>query len=329
MIPGPPTVDELSAGLGFAVSALTPLSVTSGGAHSRIYVCHSAAGELIVRQCQCQQGFYTQYFPDLVDPQQWVDQAWALHAARSARVPAPTLLHSNRAARWMVLTRLPGVPIDSEYERWPQCPYDEASFGRILRRLHSIRPHGWGPINDEGVGLFPDWAAFLVAAARSAIQTCQRRGSLPEAVCTCLEREWVPRLAQVQLPVPQLLHLESLGFANLLYDPETREVTGLLDYEDCLGGDPLFEWTWMQYYLAYDGQTIPGFDFSRFLTGFGPLDVDRERLGLYAPFPYLDKLRWLDPQGTRARHYVIELARYCRQSGQPCAVASEERTRPI
>jgi aminoglycoside phosphotransferase (APT) family kinase protein len=53
-----------------------------------------------------------------------------------------------------------------------------------------------------------------------------------------LERGWLPHLSRAEWGEPCLLHMEALGFANLLYDPATRAITGLLDYEDCLGDDP-------------------------------------------------------------------------------------------
>ncbi len=102
--------------------------------------------------------------------------------------------------------------------------------------------------------------------------------------------------------------MESLGFANLMYDPETRAITGLLDYEDCLGGDPLFEIVWMAYYFEHDGPDQTYFDFARFRSGYRELDDAAGRARLYAPLPYLDKLRWIPANGERARSYCERLA---------------------
>lgn len=101
--------------------------------------------------------------------------------------------------------------------------------------------------------------------------------------------------------------MEALDFANILYDPGTRSITGLLDYEDCLGGDPLFEIMWMAYYFEHDDLEQTFFDFARFWSGYGELEGDLGRARLYQPFPYLDKLRWIPSHSERAQSYCERL----------------------
>jgi aminoglycoside phosphotransferase (APT) family kinase protein len=302
------SVARLTRLLGFDVYSVAREPVVTGGLHSLVYACQSAKGDLILRICKGQQGFYTYYFPDRVNGRKWMDNHWAIDHARKAGVPAPEIVHSDRAQRWVITKRLLGTQIDSRYERWQGCPYDEAAFGTILRHLHAVMPRGWGPIDDDGEALFRTWPDFLIAAARSAIETCSERGSLPPTVCARLEQDWMPRLRTLDVQTPSLLHLESLGFANLLYDLDTRQITGLLDYEDCIGGDPLFELVWMRYYFEHDGPDQATFHFDRFHAGYGSIPSDDERVSLYEPFPYLDKLRWIAPTGNRARSYVEKLA---------------------
>jgi aminoglycoside phosphotransferase (APT) family kinase protein len=146
-----------------------------------------------------------------------------------------------------------------------------------------------------------------VAAAESAIETSVNRGALLAPLAVRLKERWVPKLRALELRVPSLLHLESLGFANILYDPDTRKITGLVDFEDCLGGDPLFERVWMEFYFEHDGKDQTHFDFARFEAGYGPMVWDQARALLYRPFPYLDKLRWIDPHGPRAQLYCRRL----------------------
>ena len=43
--------------------------------------------------------------------------------------------------------------------------------------------------------------------------------------------------------------------------------------------------------------------FDRFQSGYGPLEHDDDRMLLYRVFPYLDKLRWIEPEGDRAGRY--------------------------
>lgn len=273
------------------------------GGHSRIFSCKTKTNNLVIRICAGQQGYYTQYFPHLMDWDRWMDQRWATASARTVGVPAPEIVFADRARRWVIMKRLPGIPIDSEYERWNDCPYDEQEFGILLGRMHSITPAGWGPIDDAGHALFACWPEFLLAAARSAIATCAERAAISETLCHHLEQTWLPALAKIHLDTPSLLHMESLGFANIMYAPETRKITGLLDYEDCMGGDPRFEFVWMRFYFEHDGAQQPYFNFQRFTQGYGKINWEDPVMQLYRPFTYLDKLRWIPIPSERATRY--------------------------
>lgn len=299
--------DQLTKLLGFDVYEIESKSIASGGLHSQIYACKSEIGDLILRICKGKQGFYTHYFPDKVDWQKWMDQNWAISRAKEVGVPAPEIIFSDRVLRWTVMKRLPGIAIDSRYEAWQRCPYDEKEFGIILKRLHSIRPSGYGPIDDEGKALFDAWQEFLVGAASSAIETCLSRNAIPAMLYNGLRDHWIPKLEKAKLQQPTLLHMESLGFANILYDPESHMITGLLDYEDCIGGDPLFEILWMKYYFEHDDKNQTRYDFDRFAIGYGKIEFDFSKILLYHPFPYLDKLRWIKPNGARALLYIEKL----------------------
>lgn len=302
-----PTSEEISRALGVRVTYVRAEPVATGGCHSRIYACRSEIGDLILRVCKGDQGFYTQYFPPLVDPDAWMDQRWAIDQAMSVGLPAPELLYADRPGRWAVMRRLPGMPIHDEYEDWERCPYDEAEFGALLARIHSVRPSGYGPIDDEGRALFSAWQEFLVQAALSALITCVERGALSRSLARRLKTRWLQQVESMHLDRPSLLHMESLGFANIMLDPENRTITGLLDYEDCIGGDPLFEICWMKFYFEYDAPDQLYFDFDRFAEGYGELDLDQERMRLYSAFPFLDKLRWIALESARAGSYVRSL----------------------
>ena len=312
-VQGSITLAALSQTSGILIYSIQPEVVATGGAHSRIYACKSEIGDLILRISKGQQGFYTHYFPDRTDPDAWMNQKWAIEKARSVGVPAPEIICSDRKHRWTLMKRLPGIAIDGEYESWKQCPYDEQQFGILLSRLHSIQPSGFGPIDDYGKAIFPTWQDFLIYAAESALNTCIERGALSLDLAETLEKHWFPHLNTIAVEKPHLLHMESLGFANILYDPETRTITGLLDYEDCIGGDPLFEICWMKYYIEHDSQNQQYFDFARFYEGYGSIALDIESLELYTPFPILDKLRWIEQESSRAKGYIRWLEDFVRQ----------------
>jgi aminoglycoside phosphotransferase (APT) family kinase protein len=214
------------------------------------------------------------------------------------------------------MERLRGTAIDSAYEQWRGCPYDEADFGAILRTLHSTRVTGAGPIDDLGQTYFATWGAFLATMADEALKMCLERGSIDGQLHRALRRSWLPQLRELVEVEPRLLHLESLGFSNILYDPATRRITGLLDYEDCVGGDPLFEFAWLYYYFGGRDSGQKYFDYRRFLEGYGPHPEPGDRLALYRPVMWLDKLSWIRPDSERADGYRQRLAGAC-EVGKP------------
>lgn len=301
MRPAPiPSTGLLETVLDCAVRRFEPLHPRDGGAHSRTFELGTDRGEYVLRIPRGRQGYYTAYLPPTVPRSRWFDQRWAIEQVRALNIPDPQIVLSHRRRpRFVVMTRLRGEPI-RDYENWLGCPYDEAEFGATLIKLHGVSVSGYGPIDDAGRTYFPTWSAFLLAIADRALATCVARASISAELTASLRERWLPRLTRIQLARPSLLHLESLGFANLLYDPASRSMTGLLDYEDCIGGDPLFELTWMTYYYGDRSRSASAFDYQRFAEGYGPWPGDDGRERLYLALTYLEKLMWIDPRSVRA-----------------------------
>ena len=73
----------------------------------------------------------------------------------------------------------------------------------------------------------------------------------------------------------------------------------------------------MKYYFEHDKPRQQYFDFGKFAEGYGELELDSERLTLYSPFPLLDKLRWIEPEGCRAKGYVARLEEFTNSLCRP------------
>lgn len=305
-----PRKEHLECVLRTAIEAIEPIALEGGGYHSRVFVIETAAHDYVLRIPKGRQGFYTAYLPDSVCLDNWLDQHWATATARRLSVPAPRIIHADRDRQFVVMERLPGKQI-RDYETWHGCPYDEAEFGSILRRLHSVSLKGYGPVDDFGDTYFDAWPDFLTAVAEKVLDTCSRRGSVTAELDALLRDRWLPRLRDLGSPRAALLHLESLGFANILYDPKSRRITGFLDYEDCIGGDPLFELVWMCYYYGDRHSAQSYFDYDRFESEYGQWPDDASAAVLYKPITYLEKLAWIDPHGERAESHNQALRRIC------------------
>jgi aminoglycoside phosphotransferase (APT) family kinase protein len=318
----PPPIASLEAAIGERVLSTDALAGPDRGSHSHVFIVRTLESEYVMRIPKGSQGFCTRFVESHIDRSRWFDQRWATELARELGIPAPRIIYSSRQdpqspVKFVVMERLPGVAINSAYEQWHGCPYNEAHFGAILRKLHATPVAGAGPIDDSGRTYFPSWNTFLQAMADQAMQMCLTRGSIDDRLYEGLRNTWYPLLDELADVAPRLLHLESLGFSNILYDPATRKITGLLDYEDCIGGDPLFEFAWMYYYFGNRASGQKYFSYGRLLEGYGDHSEPESRLAVYSPFMWLDKLSWIRPDSARADGYRQRLTAVCQGQQQP------------
>jgi aminoglycoside phosphotransferase (APT) family kinase protein len=312
-----PDRDLLEKALSESISSVEPLEVTDGGLHSSILIIRTIHNEYVLRIPKGGQGFCTRFVESHIDRSKWFDQRWATDLARELGVPAPKIMYSSRqdprdSVQFVVMERLPGVPIN-DYGQWNGCPYDEKEFGEILRKLHAVEVSGAGPIDDFGDTYFASWQDFLNAMADRLMQVCLVRGGIDDKLNDNLQRHWLPHLSLLSDSSTRLLHLESLGFANILYNSQTRSITGFLDYEDCVGGDPLFEFAWMYYYYGHPASAQTLFDYDRFLSGYGNPPQSTNRIEIYQPFMWLTKLTWIGIGSDRAAGYRTKLRKICEE----------------
>ncbi len=297
---------EIARVLGTTLLSVEPLIVEKGGSHSRVFSVRTADEDYILRIPKGRQGFQTAYVEERIPSANWFSQDWATAAARQAGVPAPEIVRSKRFASetepFVIMKKLEGEHI-SDFDTWNGCPYNEAEFGTILSKLHAVTPAGYGPIDDFGTTYFTTWAEFLTAAAEGMLKRCAKRHSLDPDVLQAFKSTCLPLLSDLHIDRPSFLHLESLGFANILYEPSTRRITGLLDYEDCIGGDPLYEFEWMCYYFGHRVSRQPYFDFRRFEETYGIWPENLERSLLYRVLIFLDKLTSIAPKSERAKDH--------------------------
>lgn len=188
-------------------------------------------------------------------------------------------------------------------EDWAEWPYPEEQWGEFLRACHSIEPvHGAGPVDDEGIGLCTSWREYVGLVSAAHVTT--NADCLPSGFAADWDsvlRHYAPLLDS--RPV-RLLHMESNGYCNLILDPDTHRIAAVLDFEEVLAGDPLFEIVSMAWYLGrrgiadHGGRT--GFSWPRFLREYGAVEWDSPLVPIYRAVILLEKL-WREDRQSRAR----------------------------
>jgi len=144
-----------------------------------------------------------------------------------------------------VIEHLPGTAIKHWLEQHPE---DEgvlvSAIGRMMARLHAVEVTGFGPFDNEAAkqgqlqGLHATQGEALRAALPFNLAVMQQQGIVSAdqaAKITTLFEDGNPLLRDVR---PVLVHNDFADW-NLLTDG--TDVTGMLDWDECVGGDPIMD----------------------------------------------------------------------------------------
>lgn len=226
------------------------------GKHNRSYICHTDQGDAVLRIAPPQVGmiFYERNM---------MAQEPALHALLRAETTVPVAeiyaYDDSRALidrSYMLMERLPGCAL-SDMSPVPPRLYARvlAQVGEALRQMHALTADAYGYIGaHHPMAPQPSWwSAFrvmwnallddVVGAGGYSVKEADVLRSLLDAYRTCFDR-----------PVQaSLLHMD-VWSQNILVDQQGT-VTGLVDLDRALWGDPEIEYA----VLDYCGISEPAF----------------------------------------------------------------------
>jgi len=200
-------------------------------------------------------------------------------------VPAPALLledftRSRVEVDVVVSTLLDGSPWDRTANMTPHATARAGrEVGAVFARLHAVRGPRFGyPAADFRLG-GATWPEAFSAIFRAHVADAERFGIdvRGDELLAVLERG---QDALAQVTTPSLVH-NDLWPGNVLLDPASGRVTGIVDWERALYGDPLMDFVGMNPFatgeLAADHVT-------GYLAAGGSLVLDDaalQRLALY------------------------------------------------
>jgi aminoglycoside phosphotransferase (APT) family kinase protein len=172
-------------------------------------------------------------------------EAWAAPAARAAGLPVPAVRHVDLSRQHLpydleIVDAAPGIPLADATGLLPL-----AALGRAVRSLHAVAVDGFGLL-DPGAwdaagpprGACDSWPEFLLTHLDAHVAACRRDGALTadeaaDALACHRDAE-----AQLATQTGALLHGD-LANRNVLV--EDGALSAILDWEDALAGDPLFD----------------------------------------------------------------------------------------
>jgi hypothetical protein len=198
------------------------------------------------------------------------------------------------------------------------CPYDEAEFGELLRRIHELSFDGpFGLLGDDlpvrSFSSHPDlgpvsetWPGFFHCerAARRYFDKgyLNRRES---DILSSLPHRLSDELGKAE---PRLLHMgDIMHNGNMIIDSGSRRILAVVDYVESMAGDPRWELAWADYYFTEHPFGRAPFDMARFRAAYGTDHDPRDSLGRFylAAVLLFEKLLFLNPASSCGR-WAIE-----------------------
>ena len=158
-------------------------------------------------------------------------------------MPAVLLTDFTRAvlpSDVLVASHLDGVPLADVVDLAPGvADAVQRNLGAFMARLHTVRGARFGYPNLAAGLSAPTWPEAFALMVGALLDDAERWGTpLPsDEVRGALLRH---RGALAEVTTPVLVHMD-LWAANIFVDPATGELTGVIDPERAVWGDPLLE----------------------------------------------------------------------------------------
>jgi Ser/Thr protein kinase RdoA (MazF antagonist) len=188
--------------------------------------------------------------PDL---QLLLDAAVMLRLAAS-QLPCLTVDLIDLSQRWCpwdyeILEEAPGKSLKALDHDDAQIVPVLRALGNVVARLHDIRTEGFGlldvrplaekaPTTQRLCGTHARWSDYLTVRLPEHVGSCVDLGALTVAEAEAVFKLFEVYEATCPPPLPCLLHGD-LGNHNVFSDGTA--ITALIDWEDALSGDPIFE----------------------------------------------------------------------------------------
>ncbi|WP_327292290.1 phosphotransferase family protein [Streptomyces sp. NBC_01198] len=302
------TVDELLARAGIETARVAERTAMAGGSYNALHGVTLTDGSRLVLKVPPPPGTARlRYEAELL-----CGEALFYESAAAAGVPAPRVVHAEwaedaGAAPFLLMTHVPGVPwVDvagsmavGERDRLRE------ELGSLLGALHAVRGPGFGYPAQRVAPLADRWAPAFAAMTGAVLDDAAAFGSwLPRPAGAIRSALAAGAGALAEVTEPALVHFD-LWAGNVLLDgaPGARTISGLIDGERMLWGDPLADFASMTLLLGA-AESDPAF-----LAGYGAAGgrtafdaAARVRIALYRSYLYLIMLVEVVPRATEGEH---------------------------
>lgn len=221
-----------------SLTPLDPQAQTSLGNVNSVRTGILASGQEIIVRCH-PKGISNGYFHC---------EATAAKLAKQQGLPSysTVAIHDytgDQDFAFHVCEKLPGTVVKKSLE---QAPDREThllfKMGAMMARIHQIKVHGFGPFNNELAkadklsGLHSTHISAVQASITFNLEVLVREGLLTAPQSISIRELFTKKNPLLTLDSPVLIHNDFADW-NLLTDGD--EITGIIDWDECIGGDPI------------------------------------------------------------------------------------------
>lgn len=179
------------------------------------------------------------------------EEKWALDSCRNVGVPTPRILLIDQIDNEMLVCveeKLPGRPLGEVYQRGTIDSNSKnlvLKAGKILAKIHSIKVEGFGQLDQNGKGKFKTWEDYMLNDNNDELRRVVKKTGIDLNYIDKAFEILIKHKVIYQTIEPRLLHSD-FSAKHLLI--EKNEITGVLDMENCKGGDITRDFAWWDYF---------------------------------------------------------------------------------
>jgi hygromycin-B 4-O-kinase len=138
--------------------------------------------------------------------------------------------------------RVPGQSLETLDDDETRVTEGLGWAAQFLARLHRVRGTGYGPLSaaklPQLAGIHAQWDEYLRVRLAEHVRQCEAIGAIDAAEGSEIHARFAAMAADLRAPPSALLHGDP-GPHNFIVD--ARGLRGVIDWEDALLGDPLFD----------------------------------------------------------------------------------------
>ncbi|HAV14834.1 MAG TPA: hypothetical protein DCX25_00675 [Candidatus Pacebacteria bacterium] len=182
-------------------------------------------------------------------------EKWAINQVKKIGVLAPEILlvtsvqHGDEKLTFSIETALLGTPLSTIQDHVQVLKFVRKA-GAILAKIHSVKTRGYGGLNRFGKGKYNTWFEYMMEAKRDrdlAVEAAEHMGIEADKIDKVIRTlEDHQALFDVS---PQLLHSD-FSTKHILVNGD--KITGIIDFENCRSGDPMWDFAWWDYFFGRD-----------------------------------------------------------------------------